>query len=459
LLDRGRNDGDATSDESNTPNSTVLERIRKWILHYNVQHLHGPEEVAYDTDELVVLCLMRDRRAYVRSFVEHYLSLGVRHIFFLDNGSTDGSVEVAREYENVTVLRSDLPFKVYQVTMKQYLIERFARGRWSLCVDIDEFFDYPYSDIVSLSSFLSYLNEGSYTAVVTQMLDMFPEKPVSDNVEPGSSIADGKDEPIKELHKFYDVTNVRAYTYSRYRRICGRGNSLANNEIAVYKGGVVQTVFGFEPVLTKHALVFLDNRIRPMDGNVHKTSNASVADLSCVLFHYKFLDNLYEFVRQAVRQENYMRDSGKHKLLMKTLVQNRSLHLKGESSRELKNVNDLVHNRFLVVSREYMALVEDEERDSENPPSRDQPRKLVEAFFETRAEASAQTRKVDRLRQRVDKLQERAARDREKAKKSSARARRLQQQLQDIQASQSWRVFSTLGRIRTRVLGRGSKKD
>jgi glycosyltransferase involved in cell wall biosynthesis len=334
LLDRGRNDGDTTSDEGNTLNSTVLDRARKWILHYNIQHLHGPEEVAYDTDELIVLCLLRDGRAYVRSFVEHYLSLGARHIFFLDNGSTDGTVEVAREYENVTVLRSDLPFKVYQVTMKQYLIERFARGRWSLCVDIDEFFDYPYSDVVSLNSFLSYLNDRSYTAVVTQMLDMFPEKPISDNAEPGSSIADDKGEFIKEVHKFYDVTSVRAYKYSRYGRICGRGNSLANAEIAVYKGGIKGTVFGFDPILTKHALVFLDDRIRPLDGNVHKTSNARVADLSCVLFHYKFLDNLYEFVRQAVRRENYMRGSGKHKRWMRTLVQNRSLHLKGETSRQ-----------------------------------------------------------------------------------------------------------------------------
>lgn len=458
MLDRGHNAGGHTSDEGNIPNSTVLERVRKWILHYNIQHLHGPEEVAYDTDELIVLCLLRDGRAYVRSFVEHYLSLGVRHIFFLDNGSTDGTVEVAREYENVTVLRSELPFKVYQVTMKQYLIERFARGRWSLCVDMDELFDYPYSDVVSLNSFLSYLNERSYTALVTQMLDMFPEKPIADNAESGSSIADGKDEPIKELHKFYDITSVREYKYSKYGRICGRGNSLANNEIAVYKGGIKGTVFGFDPILTKHALVFLDDRIRPLDGNVHKTSNARVADLSCVLFHYKFLDNLYEFVRQAVRRENYMKDSGKHKRLMKTLVQNRSLHLKGETSRELKDVNDLVHNHFLVVSREYMALVEDEERDSANRASRDEPRKVVEALFETRAEASAQIRKVKRLRKRVEKLQRRAAKDREKARKSSARARNLQQQMQDIQASQSWRVIGKLGRIRNRVLGRGSKK-
>ena len=45
------------------------------ILHSSIEHLHGPEEVAYEPDELVVVCLVRDGRPYVKSFVEHYRSL------------------------------------------------------------------------------------------------------------------------------------------------------------------------------------------------------------------------------------------------------------------------------------------------------------------------------------------------------------------------------------------------
>src|SRR5215218_3772710 len=71
----------------------VLERVQKWILHFNTEHVHGPEEVAYAEDELVVVCLVWNGRPYVKSFVKHYLSLGVKHLFFLDNGSTDSTVE------------------------------------------------------------------------------------------------------------------------------------------------------------------------------------------------------------------------------------------------------------------------------------------------------------------------------------------------------------------------------
>jgi hypothetical protein len=33
----------------------------------------------------------------VRSFVKHYDSIGVKHLVFLDNGSTDGAVEALQE--------------------------------------------------------------------------------------------------------------------------------------------------------------------------------------------------------------------------------------------------------------------------------------------------------------------------------------------------------------------------
>src|SRR5919107_6374136 len=66
-----------------------LERVQKWLLHFNLEHLHGPEEVAYEADELVVVCSVWDGRPYVKSFVEHYASMGAKHMVFLDNGSSD----------------------------------------------------------------------------------------------------------------------------------------------------------------------------------------------------------------------------------------------------------------------------------------------------------------------------------------------------------------------------------
>lgn len=460
LLRRGGGSGGSGSSEADAPNSEPVERVRKWIIHYTIQHLHGLEEVVYDGNELAVFCLVRDGRPYVRSFIEHYLSLGVKHVYFLDNGSTDGTVEVAKEYENVTVFQSTLPFKVYQMQMKQYLMERFARNRWALCVDIDELFDYPYSDVVSLNTLLNYLSERSFTAVVTQMLDMFSEEPVLD------AATQDKDERLKEQYRFYDISNVHAHDYETHTGICGPGNSLTNGDISIYKDGVKGTVFpGNTPVLTKHALVYLDDRIRPMDGNAHKASNAKVADITCVLFHYKFTNNLHESVRLAVMRENYNKDSRKHKMYLKTLEKKPSLHLKRDTSKKLNGVNELVHNQFLVVSKQYLTLLENEERGRTSQIVQNKPYKTIDALVETRTQTWARLRQADQLQQQlqkqVKKLEKRLARKDEEAKVSAMRERKLQQQtrrqrqqLQDIQNSKGWRLLYGLRRVRARILGK-----
>ena len=450
-----------------------------------IEHLYGPEEVDYGPDELVVVCLVRDGRPYIKSFVEHYLSLGVKHIFFLDNESTDGTVEALKGYENVTVLRTALPYKEYKYLFKQYLIERFGKkGRWCLCVDIDELFDYPYSDIVGLGSLLRYLNERSYTAVVAQMLDMFPKEPLSDR-------AGNPDEPLKELHRFYDISNVQRKGIREHRP--ARNNTYESDDIEAFYSGLRNTLFGTRKFLTRFALMFSDGRVKPFAGSGHWVDNARVADLTCVLFHYKFLDGYLRMkAAEGLGDQQHWNTSHYNKYL-KALDSNLSLQLKQESARELRSVNDLVENQFLVVSEEYMMLVYHQQR---KKGARRAPRQLEPhgpqdeaAFDRTRAQAKVQTlrakrlqrrlqdltelhqselqklrehnqRQLDNLRgqyqRRIEKLNRRLARAKKKTKKKN---RAFMKQLRSIRASRSWRLLNKLARLQTRVLRRNATKQ
>src|SRR5215208_2470211 len=322
----------------------------------SIEHLYGPEEVPYAADELVLLCLLRDGRPYLKSFVEHHFSLGVKHIFFLDNGSTDGTVEALKGYENVTVLHTGLPFKRYEVSMRQYLIERFCqKGRWCLYADMDELFDYPYSDVVGLHSLLGYLNERSYTAVVAQMLDMFPEEPLSGR-------ASNPDEPLKQRHRFYDISNIQTKGIKEHPHT--RNNTYESDDIEFFYGGAFETLFDcVAPWLTRFSLTFSDGKVKPFAGSGHRVDDARVADLSTVYLHFKFLDeHFHKKVAQAVREENYPYNSRQYKRYLEVLESTPSLQVKRESAGELRSVNELVDNQFLVVSEEYMMLVYEQAR-------------------------------------------------------------------------------------------------
>ena len=365
---------------------------RYWqLIHPTVEHLHGPAEVAYGIDELVVLCLVRDGRPYVRSFVEHYSSMGVKHLVFLDNGSTDGTVEALKEYDNVTVLRTALPYKTHINSMRRYLVERFGQGRWSLYVDIDELFDYPYSDVIGLSSLLGYLNSNSYTAVVAHMLDMFPEEPLTGR-------ANNLDEPLKELYRFYELSNLKARPIKEHPKR-PRSNKYRSDEIAALSGGIRLTVFGSSAFLTKHPLVFLDGRVK--SELPHWCRNARVADFTGVLFHYKFLDGLlHKQAAQAEERPSRGLSGGdvRYKQYLEVLEKAPSLSIKTETSQELKSVNDLVGTCLVSVSRQYMKFVEREEQGTGHYPEERRSERLLEAFFNARGEVTALLEENKRLR-------------------------------------------------------------
>src|SRR5215218_1707866 len=455
----------------------------------SIEHLYGPEEVPYEEDELVLVCLVRNGRPYVNSFVEHHTSLGIKHMFFLDNGSTDGTVEALKGYDNVSVLHTGLPFKRYEVSIRQYLVERFGReGRWCLYADMDELFDYPYSDVVSLGSLLRYLNERSYTAVVAQMLDMFPEEPLSGR-------ASNPDEPLKERHRFYDISNVKTKGIKEHPHT--RNNTYESNDIEFFYGGAFETLFDcVAPWLTRFSLTFSDGKVKPFAGSGHRVDDARVADMSTVYLHYKFLDeHFHKKVAQAVREENYPYNSRQYKRYLEVLENTPSLQLKQESARELRSINDLVENGFLVVSEEYMMLVYEQARKNGTGHAlrEGEPDGLEDpAFDRTRAQAKVQSLRAKRLEQRlqdlseqhqrklenrleklrennrkakkraleklrvqnkrkVEKLSRRLDRTKQKARKKN---RNLANQLQSMQTSRSWRLLNKLGSIRARVLSR-----
>ena len=451
LISRGRHRFDV-------PDGPFGEKVQDWILEHAVEHLHGPETVEYDVDELVVLVLLRNGRPYIDEFVEHYLSLGAKHIVFLDNGSTDGSVEAMCEHDNVTVLRTGLPYKKYNVAMKRYCIRRFGRGRWTLTVDIDELFDYPHSDVVSLKSLLGYLNDNSYNAMVAYMLDMFPEEPLSE--DPGE-----KTESLRESHRFYDISGVRSQNYHDIGDI---GNVLSNEEVLILKGGVQKEVFHVSPLLMKHPLIFLDDEVRPMDLSDHWAGKARVADLTGILLHYKLSANLYEMVRREIEERRYISRHGKYDKFLEVLQQAPNVPIKGETSKELKSVNDLVGSRMVVLSSQYLRFVEAEESRN-GRTSEDRSERLFSAFVNAKSEVAAYGKRLGELEKQVKEVRRTAARARQEKKKAlergtrekqhqlESRALRAERQLREIQSSNAWRALLALGRVKSglrTVLGR-----
>jgi Glycosyl transferase family 2 len=317
--------------------------IRPHLLRGRIRHIQGPTEIEYGPHELLVITVVRNGALHIESFMQHYNALGVAHCVFLDTGSTDGTIDRLCAHRGVTVLQTDASYSRFENTMKRYLAERFSRGRWNLCADIDELFDYPFSSELTLVDFLGYLNHRGFTAVVCQMLDMFSEAPLG---TPDST----PDDHLKHKYTWYDISDVdrREYGWS----------TPSSTAIRMHWGGIRRTVFGTSNALTKAALVRMDGRVRPFV-QWHHATGAVVADVSCVLMHYPFVSTFHEKVEDAVRTGRYgTMTTDEYRAYARALARDPLLGLKRGSAQRFTGLDSLIRQGFLVASDAYREWVE-----------------------------------------------------------------------------------------------------
>ena len=340
----------------------ILERrLRPIRARRSAGHLYlvrGKARPRTDRDQVIAISVMRNSEHLLDDFLEHHRSLGVDHFVLTDTGSTDSTMDIATSYPDVTLCRTDLPFRRYFVALKQMLVPRFGAGGWSLLVDMDELFDYPSSASVDLARLVAYLNLNGFTAVVAHMLDMFSDARVTDETPEPSG--------VKNAYRLYDATAVQRFDYpARFH------NRLpADVPICTYYGGIRTEVFGGKLFrLTKHPLMFIGSGLRVTDD--HQVSNASLADVSGVLRHYKFTSRFRRQIRDAMIHEQYVDRSLAYKFFDAKLRNDPDLKLASERSRELISADQLVDEGFLVASDRYRRWADGRIEAGARPP---QPR-------------------------------------------------------------------------------------
>ncbi len=306
----------------------IKQKFQSLLIDGSIRHISGPLQIGEDK-RCILICLVRNGEAYIHDFLKHYQKLGVDHFFFLDNGSEDATVEYLSRCKNSTVLQSSYFFgRDGDVALRNYMIEKFGKGRWSLVADIDEFFSYPYCNVISFSQFLEYLDSADFDAVACHLLDMYPQSM-------------NQKEFVRGDH-------------SRYRIQCVVQEPLQRQMISTVqrrKGGVRTELFGIVPDLTKFSLIRYHGA---MFRTNHEIYRAHIADCSCVFLHYKFTPDFAQKAEIAVREKNHWKDSYEYKAYWET-VRMQGLHF--PKGRKLIDTEQLVDEGFLDVSDAYTKYV------------------------------------------------------------------------------------------------------
>lgn len=299
-------------------------------------------------DGIVAVVLAYNEALRFPYFLEHYRALGVRHFIVVENASDDETGALLAGMDDVSVIRTEKPYRDHKSEWRQLLCERYLKERWVIFPDVDELFVYPGWPKHSIDDLIAYLDANSYRALFCPMVDMYPEGPLKDvSYRPGQSFlevcpffdAEGyRLAPLKGSHrKRYRTPSRHVFGGTRERLF----HQNAKRPVTWLDSLVLKTFFslgarmptGSIGRLTDHLLFKIVKDALPdtaavqskiplirwgegykFSGGVHGISqDISLAPVWGALLHFKYLHDFQSKVAEALQRQQHTDNSGHYR--------------------------------------------------------------------------------------------------------------------------------------------------
>lgn len=296
--------------------------------------LSMPRAIRQRPDEPVVISVVKDEADRLEDFLRHYRTFGIERFVFIDNGSTDGTVDLLCAQSDCEVLQVKGAFdwkrKHGWITLA---IDRLGRSRdaWYIYVDADEHIMFHGMERRSFADLCAWAQTQQISRIRGMLIDMYRDGPLL-----GSSYQAGG--RLLDTYPFFDGGG---YDEQQFREIISR------------KGGPRQRVFGeasasFRPEMTKYPIFKLSGH--DIFANPHHVWPYEANFVSpCVvgLLHFKFLPDTIRRIDEAVRAENYWGGSIEYKCYRTVLSRDPGLSLLSPISRRYDTPLSLVEAGLL----------------------------------------------------------------------------------------------------------------
>jgi GT2 family glycosyltransferase len=234
---------------------------------------------------VVLIAKVKNESKRILFFLNYYRMIGIESFIFIDNNSTDGTCELLASQNDVLTLSTKEPLYHHNTWIKEVL-QAYRVNSWSLVVDLDELFCFPYLENTKITQLLAYLDYNHFTAVESLLIDMYPKGYLSHANMPTHC------SPLSEL-KYFDSNS---HFLKRTR----------------YYGGVRKRIFNIEPCLTKFPL-FKYNKNMAIEAGMHSIRGVKSPRFSTALLHCKFDANFSIKAQEAIETEVYWNDSEEYK--------------------------------------------------------------------------------------------------------------------------------------------------
>ena len=151
-------------------------KIRAYRKHFALRPVAN-RTGAIKPGDILLFSTFRDEMIRLPYFMQYYRDLGVSHFIMVDNDSTDGGREYLANQSDVSLWTTRASYKGsrFGVDWLNWLQHKYAHDHWTLVVDPDELFVYPFCDTRPIRALTDWLDVSQVRSFGAMLLDMYPK--------------------------------------------------------------------------------------------------------------------------------------------------------------------------------------------------------------------------------------------------------------------------------------------
>jgi len=274
-------------------------------------------------DDVLLLCTLRNEMIRLPYFLKYYRDLGVGHFLFVDNDSDDGGLDFLVAQPDVSVWHTKASYKnaKFGVDWLNGLQRKYAHGHWTLVVDVDEFFIYPFCETRPIRALTDWLDNSGIRSFSAMLLDMYPKGRID-----AQPYRQGQN-PL-EITGWFDSGNYTIEKNHQYGNLWIQGGPRARTFFRATPPKA--------PALNKIPLVKWDRRYAYVNSThmllprglnlVYDEWGGEKA--SGVLLHTKFLDTFTAKAQEEIVRKQHYASSREYQAYVESLAENPDLWCK-----------------------------------------------------------------------------------------------------------------------------------
>ncbi len=297
-------------------------QVRAYRKHFSLKPVaNRTGKIA--SGDILLFSTMRDELIRLPYFMEYYRKLGVSHFLIVDNDSTDGGREYLAEQPDVSVWTTKAGYKRsrYGVDWLNWLQSKYGHEHWTLVVDPDELFVYPFCDTRPIRALTDWLDVSQVRSFGAMLLDMYPKGRLN-----SETYVSGQD-PI-EIASWFDPGNYQIEKNKSYWNLWIQGGPRARMFFADQPKKA--------PALNKIPLVRWDRRFTYVSSThtlLPRGLNLTYDEwggekASGVLLHAKFLNTFSDKAEEELARRQHYSASAEYRVYAENLQSNPDLWCK-----------------------------------------------------------------------------------------------------------------------------------